>query len=43
MVVTTGRGNIANVRYTGDEAPGEVNKLLHAVVSDQFALNLPKL
>jgi hypothetical protein len=28
-----GRGGIAHVQYTGDEAPGEIKKLLDAVVS----------
>jgi pre-mRNA-processing factor 39 len=30
----TGRGSIAQIHYTGEEAAGEINKLLSAVVSN---------
>jgi pre-mRNA-processing factor 39 len=32
-MMATGRGSIAHVQYTGDEAAGEIKKLLDAVVS----------
>jgi pre-mRNA-processing factor 39 len=32
-MLATGRGSIAHVQYTGDEAAAEIHKLLHAVVS----------
>lgn len=32
-MLATGRGSIAQVHYTGEEAAGEINKLLSAVVS----------
>jgi hypothetical protein len=32
-MLATGRGSIAQIHYTGEEAAGEVNKLLSAVVS----------
>jgi pre-mRNA-processing factor 39 len=32
-MLATGRGSIAQVQYTGDEAAAEIHKLLHAVVS----------
>ena len=32
-MLITGRGGIASINYTGDEAAGEVKKLLDAVVS----------
>jgi hypothetical protein len=31
-MLATGRGSIAQIHYTGDEAAGEINKLLGAVV-----------
>jgi hypothetical protein len=31
-MLTTGRGSIAQIHYTGEEAAGEINKLLSAVV-----------
>ena len=33
-MLTTGRGSIAQIHYTGEEAAGEINKLLSAVVSN---------
>jgi pre-mRNA-processing factor 39 len=32
-MLATGRGSIAQIHYTGEEAAGEINKLLSAVVS----------
>lgn len=32
-MLATGRGSIAQVQYTGDEAAGEIKKLLDALVS----------
>jgi pre-mRNA-processing factor 39 len=32
-MLATGRGSIAQIHYTGEEAAGEINKLLGAVVS----------
>ena len=31
-MLVSGRGSIANVQYTGDEAAAEIRKLLEAVV-----------
>lgn len=35
----TGRGSIARINYTGDEAAGEIKKLLDTVVSTPIALH----
>ncbi|CAN9390543.1 unnamed protein product [Alternaria sp. RS040] len=34
-MLTTGRGSIAQIHYTGEEAAGEINKLLSAVVENE--------
>jgi pre-mRNA-processing factor 39 len=34
-----GRGSIANVQYTGDEAAAEIRKLLEAVVGSPASWN----
>ncbi|KAH7560143.1 TPRhypothetical proteinlike protein [Bipolaris maydis] len=35
IMLATGRGSIAQVHYTGEEAAGEINKLLSAVVESE--------
>jgi hypothetical protein len=39
-MLATGRGSIAHVQYTGDEAANEIKKLLDAVVSTQPATQM---
>jgi pre-mRNA-processing factor 39 len=35
-MMATGRGSIAQIHYTGEEAAGEIKKLLDAVVSTKL-------
>lgn len=37
-MIVNGRGSIAEVHYTGDEAAAEIKKLLEAVVSCRIAV-----
>ena len=39
-MLATGRGSIAHIHYTGDEAAGEIKKLLDNVVSTFPGFNL---
>jgi hypothetical protein len=42
-MLALGRGAIAHVQYTGDEAAGEIKKLLDAVVSVDRTTTSPRV